>query len=134
MRTAIVYVLLALLIPLQPMRAGTTLYASRQRHSVKAGSMPLPLQRVAFCESRHRHYDRHGKVLRGRKNRNNIGLYQINRLWHERRATQLGYNIWSLHGNTGYALRLYREHGLAPWTATARCQRDLARRGVVPPR
>jgi len=94
--------------------------------------MPLPLQRVAYCESRNRHYDRHGKVLRGRKNHNTIGRYQLNRVWHERRAKHLGYNIWSPHGNAGYALRLYREQGLKPWAATARYQRHLARRGFVP--
>ena len=25
-----------------------------------------------------------------------------------------GYDIWSPHGNAGYALWLYREHGIAP--------------------
>jgi hypothetical protein len=133
MRTAIVWILLVLLLPLQPMRAGARPPRPGKPHSLKAHRMPLPLQRVAYCESRNQHYDHKGKVLRGQKNRNDIGIYQINRVWHERRAKQLGYNIWSPHGNTGYALWLYREHGLAPWAATSRCQRHLARRGVVPP-
>lgn len=134
LRTATVCVLLALLLPLQPLRAGATPHGLRQRQVVRAHPLPLPLQRVAYCESRNRHYDHHGKVLRGRKNRNDIGIYQINRVWHERRAKKLGYDIWSPHGNAGYALWLYREHGIAPWAATARCQQYLARRGVVPPR
>ena len=93
----------------------------RQRQVVRAHPCPCRSS-VAYCESRNRHYDHHGKVLRGRKNRNDIGIYQINRVWHERRAKTAGYDIWSPHGNAGYALWLYREHGIAPWAATARCQ------------
>jgi len=134
MRTATVCVLLALLLPLQPLCAGATPHGPRKHQGVRAHPMPLPLQRVAYCESRNRHYDHQGKVLRGRKNRNDIGRYQINRVLHERHAQKLGYNIWTPHGNAGYALWLYREHGVKPWATTAWCQRHLARRGVVPTR
>jgi hypothetical protein len=134
MRTELLCILFALLLPLQPVLAGAAPHRLGKRHDVRARPVPLPLQRVAYCESRNRHYDHHGKVLQGKKNCNDMGTYQINCVWHERRAKQLEYNIWSPHGNAGYALWLYREHGLAPWAATARCQRHLARRGVMPPR
>jgi len=130
--TTRVLALLALLTPLQTTHAGSPQRVPVKALSVMAPTMPLALQRVAYCESRHRHYDQHGRVLRGRGNRHVIGTYQINRLLHAQRAKHLGYNLWRPQGNAGYALWLYREQGLAPWDATARCQRQLARHGFMP--
>jgi len=132
MSTTLLLALLALLTQLQTTHAGSTQRVPVKAHGVMAPTMPLALQRVAYCESRNRHYDQHGRVLRGRGNRHDIGTYQINRILHAQRAKQLGYNLWRPQGNAGYALWLYREQGLAPWDATARCQRQLARHGFMP--
>ena len=120
MSTTLLLALLALLTQLQDHRTqAPPQRVPVQAHGVMAPTMPLALQRVAYCESRNRHYDQHGKVLRGRGNRHAIGTYQIHRLVHAQRATQLGYNLWRPQGNAGYALWLYRAQGLAPWDATS---------------
>ena len=89
MSTTLLLALLALLTPLQTTHAGSTQRVPVKAHGVMAPTMPLALQRVAYCESRNRHYDQHGRVLRGRGNRHVIGTYQINRLLHAQRAKQL---------------------------------------------
>lgn len=50
-----------------------------------------------------------------------IGMCQINTLFHLEEATSLGYDIYTAEGNWGYALYLYETQGLRPWSASRSC-------------
>lgn len=76
---------------------------------------------IARCESHFRHFLPNGKVIRGKVNRFDIGLMQINELYHAEKATKLGYDIYTLEGNLAYAKWLYDEEGLLPWSSSSKC-------------
>jgi hypothetical protein len=83
--------------------------------------IPLPLQRVAFCESGNAHYDKYGRVIRGRVDHDDIGRFQINQRYHGTAAAKLGFDLFSPIGNTQYAMYLYEREGLKPWNASRSC-------------
>lgn len=76
---------------------------------------------IARCESQYRHLSRNGEVLRGKKNRYDIGVMQINELYHKETATKLGLNIFNLDDNVAYARHLYEKQGARPWMASSAC-------------
>lgn len=76
---------------------------------------------VAKCESTLRHFNSNGNVLRGRAVSSDIGVMQINEYFHGTRSEQLGYDIYTLEGNLGYARYLYEQYGLQPWSASKPC-------------
>lgn len=76
---------------------------------------------IAECESHFRQFNSDGKILRGEVNRNDIGVMQINTLYHEEIATELGYDIYTLDGNLAYAKELYKRSGTQPWSSSAKC-------------
>lgn len=77
---------------------------------------------VARCESTFRQVDTDtGQPLRGRVNSYDVGVMQINELYHLNRAEELGYNIYTLKGNLGFARHLYERQGTQPWTASQPC-------------
>lgn len=78
------------------------------------------LAEVAKCESRFRHFDSRG-VLRGDYNYNDVGVMQINELYHAERAKKLGWDIKTLEGNLSYAKWLYEKEGLQPWASSGKC-------------
>lgn len=83
---------------------------------------PPVLKIIAACESGMKHYNtKTGNVLQGRKTPGDIGLLQINSLVHEGLARELGFNIYSIYGNIGFALKLYIEKGTQPWNASKAC-------------
>lgn len=83
---------------------------------------------VAWCESRFRQFDGDGNIHRGEVNNNDIGLTQINTVYHLERANQLKLDIFTLEGNMAYAKYLYEEEGLQPWSASKPCwERYLGR-------
>ena len=53
--------------------------SSQNPPPVERASVPEILARIAVCESRDRHFDENGKVLKG-SNKYDIGKYQINAL------------------------------------------------------
>ena len=79
------------------------------------------LERVAFCESGNRHFDKNGEVLRGKKNPSDVGLYQINEYFHKDQAEKLGFDIYTEEGNKAYAEWLYEKEGLKPWQYSKEC-------------
>lgn len=76
---------------------------------------------VARCESRFRHYDANGDVMRGIVNALDRGVMQINEHYHLETATKLGYDIHTLEGNLAYARHLYETQGTRPWISSSPC-------------
>jgi len=79
------------------------------------------LAEIARCETRFRHYDRNGDVLRGEIDGNDTGIMQVNERYHLKRAEKHGFDIYSLEGNLAYAKYLYLEEGSDPWRSSSRC-------------
>ncbi|HEX9608694.1 MAG TPA: hypothetical protein VGA06_00575 [Candidatus Paceibacterota bacterium] len=82
--------------------------------------MPI-MTAVAACESRFRHFDRHGDIVRGEANWQDVGVMQINERFHLETAKDLGYNLYSLEGNVAYARYLFEKEGTRPWNASKPC-------------
>ena len=79
-------------------------------------------KKIAFCESTNRQFDKKtGETLRGKKNPNDVGLYQINEKFHLERSKALGYDIYTLEGNVGYALWLMEREGYRHWNSSRSC-------------
>ena len=79
------------------------------------------LAEIARCESQFRQTDKNGKAIRGKSNRYDIGLMQINELYHLEKAKGLGYDIYTAEGNLAYARALYEKEGARPWMASSPC-------------
>lgn len=82
---------------------------------------------IAWCESRVRHLDTRGNILRGEVDSDDIGIMQINTRYHQARADELDLDIYSLDGNLGYAAYLYEKEGTRPWRSSEPCWGTLAR-------
>ena len=83
--------------------------------------IPAILKEIARCESGNRQFGKDGKVLRGRVNPKDVGLYQINEYWHLADSKKMGIDIYTSEGNEEYALYLYRTQGTRPWNASKPC-------------
>ena len=82
----------------------------------------LPIMaEIASCESRFRHFDSWGDILRGEENPYDVGVMQINEHFHLNTAKALGHNLYSLDGNLVYARYLYEKEGTTPWEASTLC-------------
>jgi len=79
------------------------------------------LAEVARCESTFRQVDRNGEVLRGKVNKSDVGLMQVNEYYHGEKAFDLGFDLLTVDGNLAYAKYLYNKEGVAPWSASAKC-------------
>ena len=88
---------------------------------VQADILPPVLQRIAQCESWGQHWTRDGKVLRGKRNPQDIGLFQINAVVWTKKAEALGYDIRTREGNTHMARYIFENYGSVPWQASAKC-------------
>ena len=83
---------------------------------------------IAWCESRMRHRGKDGEIFVGKIDSDDTGIMQINTRYHEKRATELGYDIYSLSGNLAYAQYLYEKEGTRPWLSSSPCWGKLARK------
>jgi len=94
----------------------------------------IPLMtHIAKCESRYRQLDSRGNVLRGEKNRYDLGVMQINELYHANKSAELDLDIYTLEGNVAYARHLYEKQGAKPWMSSSACwakfsESEIARR------
>lgn len=79
------------------------------------------LAEISRCESTFRQFDSKGNVLRGKVNDDDIGVMQINKYYHEEDAEKLGFDIYTLDGNLGYAKWLYGKYGDNPWVHSSKC-------------
>ncbi len=79
---------------------------------------------IARCESTYKQYeivDNTIKVLRGKMNPADVGLFQINVDNHELTIQRGGYNIYTPKGNIEFAKYLYEKYGTRPWNASKKC-------------
>ena len=76
---------------------------------------------IAWCESRFRHLTPDGQIFRGKVNKSDIGVMQINTAYHADRAEKLGLDLYSLDGNLEYAKLLYEKEGTKPWNSSRPC-------------
>jgi hypothetical protein len=81
---------------------------------------------IAWCESRNRQWDADGNVFRGAVNHYDIGIMQVNILYHGDKAKELGDDLYSLAGNLAYAKHLYDKEGTQPWSSSEPCWGKLA--------
>lgn len=79
------------------------------------------LVEIARCESTFRQYDANGEVIRGKVNRKDVGVMQINEHYHADDAHKLGYDIYTIEGNLAFAEYLYSKYGTDPWSSSAKC-------------
>lgn len=76
---------------------------------------------IAHCESRFRQTDKAGNIFRGEVNHYDVGVMQINELYHLEDSKKLGYDIYTLKGNMAYARYLYEKQGARPWMSSSPC-------------
>ena len=67
------------------------------------------LKRITMAESNFEQFDKNGRVLRGKKNKHDIGIFQINVLYHPELP------IWTAGENIDSAVSLYKKSGSKPW-------------------
>lgn len=79
------------------------------------------LAKIGRCESRNRHFNGRGEVLRGEKNTYDRGVMQINLLYHEKTAEKLGLDLHNIDDNVAYARYLYEKQGAKPWMSSSAC-------------
>lgn len=77
---------------------------------------------IAKCESKMRHFDEKGRVLKN-PNSSASGVMQIMLSYHRKPAARLGLDLRTLDGNLRYALHLYKHEGTRPWNASRHCWR-----------
>ncbi|MES2214388.1 MAG: hypothetical protein V4465_03325 [Patescibacteria group bacterium] len=91
------------------------------------------LAHIAACESRNRQYAKDGSVLRGEQNSYDVGVMQINEMYHLEDSKKLGYNIYTIEGNVAYAKYIYDKQGAKPWMSSSPCwakytEKEIARK------
>lgn len=89
------------------------------------------LTQIAKCESRYRHLNLNGDVLRGKKNDYDRGVMQINILYHADVAEKLGLDINNLDDNVAYARYLYEKHGAKPWMSSSTCWAEFSQSEIA---
>ena len=88
---------------------------------VQEDALPPVMQRIAQCESWGQQWTRDGKVLRGKRNPQDMGLFQINVIVWGKKAEELGYDIRTRDGNAHMARYIFENYGSVPWQASAKC-------------
>ena len=79
---------------------------------------------IARCESTFRQFSPDGNVIRGKVNKGDVGVMQINEKYHAEDAAKLGYNIYTAEGNVAFAKYLYNKFGSNPWSSSSKCWSD----------
>jgi len=79
------------------------------------------LEKIAWCESGGKQFHADGSVVKGRIDSDDTGKFQINLRYHGKAAERMGIDLFTLEGNTAYALYLFNSQGTQPWMASAPC-------------
>jgi hypothetical protein len=83
--------------------------------------IPQILKDIAQCESKSRQFNEDGSVHMGEINPLDTGKWQINQKYHLAKSQELGMDIFTLEGNTAYAIYLYETEGTTPWNWSKDC-------------
>ena len=102
----------------------TTSTAAMQAYLRKEFADTPILVDIARCESNFHQFDKDGNIVRGRVNKADIGVMQINEKYHADEAVKLGYNIYTVEGNVAFAKYLYDKYGSDPWSSSSKCWSD----------
>jgi len=70
---------------------------------------------IACAESEIRQFEKPGKVLRGKVNPKDVGVFQINEKFWLADAVKLKLNIYQAQGNVEMAAWIYKHYGDSPW-------------------
>lgn len=84
------------------------------------------LAEIAKCESEFRHIGTNGEIIKGKVNRSDIGVMQINKYYHADEALKLGIFLETLGGNMAFARKLYDKYGTDPWQSSSGCWEKYA--------
>ncbi len=76
---------------------------------------------IAQCESHFRQFDKTGSIHRGKINRSDLGVMQINEYYHGEKAEKLGLDLYTIEGNLEFARYLYEKEGTTPWLSSSKC-------------
>lgn len=101
------------------------------REEVEAYFADIPiLVSIASCESHFRQFEKDGTVKRGDINRYDLGVMQINELYHGEKAKEMGLDLHTLEGNLKFARYLYEKEGATPWSSSSKCwkEREIAQK------
>jgi hypothetical protein len=79
------------------------------------------LAEISKCESGFRQFNSKGNVVRGKVNSDDVGIMQINTFYHGDSAEKLGFDLYSMDGNLGFAKWLYKKYGSDPWVHSSKC-------------
>ena len=79
---------------------------------------------IAECESHFKQFDKTGSVHRGKINRSDVGVMQINEYYHADKAEKLGINLYTIEGNLEFARYLYEKEGTTPWLSSGKCWKN----------
>lgn len=82
--------------------------------------IPIMIE-IAKCESRNRHLDKNGEILKGEITPLDRGVMQINLYYHENTAEKMGLDVHNLDDNVAYARYLYEKQGARPWMSSSKC-------------
>ncbi|MEX2013529.1 MAG: hypothetical protein WD897_01275 [Parcubacteria group bacterium] len=85
------------------------------------------LAKIAKCESRYRHLNSKGNVLRGMKDSRDTGVMQINLFYHAKNLEKLELDAHDLDDNVAYARYLYEKQGVKPWMSSSACWAKFVR-------
>ena len=77
--------------------------------------------KIADCESDGQQFELDGTVKRGIINPHDIGKWQINEIHWQTEARRLGWDIYTLEGNTQMALYIYKHYGTKHWSWSEEC-------------
>ncbi len=78
--------------------------------------------KIARCESNLQQFDpKTGKLIRGRENKADVGVFQINEYYHLGKSQALGFDIETAEGNIEYAMWLINDDGAGPWIWSKPC-------------
>ncbi|OGC82848.1 hypothetical protein A3D68_02605 [Candidatus Adlerbacteria bacterium RIFCSPHIGHO2_02_FULL_52_17] len=76
---------------------------------------------IAQCESHFKQFDKDGSIHRGRVNKSDLGIMQVNEYYHGKTAERLGIDLYTIQGNLAYARYLYEQKGTGPWISSKPC-------------
>lgn len=107
----------------QTTKTTTATISYEETRPVKEAREVLPevLLKIALCESGNKQFTPAGDTVRGRANRLDLGRFQINEYWNGAEAKRLGFNLYTLEGNTAMALHLYNKNGTRDWNWSKGC-------------
>ncbi len=115
--TAVVFVAISFFVTLPIVASAQTAFEkpSDIQKKVETVFAEAPVMvAVAKCESGFRQFYDSGNVFRGGSGRY-IGVFQIDENLHKNPASAIGFDIYTVDGNLGYAKYLYEKQGANPW-------------------